>query len=144
MCEVTRYYIDREEVEYVVSPNGQWVRFTDFDAQRLRADTAEAERDALRSALAELLDCPYVLEEATIPRGGVEVAPNQVVGTVHISLGRMRKLRAALSTASPATIKPEAGSKPCPHCDGAGSISTGIAEASSTLCNKCDGTGVNP
>lgn len=76
---------------------GEYVYARDFDAQRLRADTAEAERDALRSALTELLDCPYVLEEATIPRGGVEVAPNQVVGTVHISLGRMRKLRAALN-----------------------------------------------
>lgn len=56
----------------------------------------EAGRETLRAALAELLDCPYVLEEATIPRGGVEVAPNQVVGTVHISIGRMRKLRALL------------------------------------------------
>lgn len=62
------------------------------------------EVEALRAHLAEILDCPYVLEEATIPKGGIEVAPNQVVGTMHISLGRMRKLRAALSaSAEPAS-----------------------------------------
>lgn len=32
----------------------------------------------------------------------------------------------------------------CAACDGAGSVSTGIAEASSTICNKCDGTGTKP
>jgi len=52
----------------------------------------------LVEALTEILDCPYVLEEATIPRGGVEAAPQQVVGTLHVNLVRMRKARTALST----------------------------------------------
>mgnify|MGYP003627074711 FL=1 len=52
----------------------------------------------LVEALTEILDCPYVLEEATIPRGGVEAAPQQVVGTLHVNLVRMRKARTALAT----------------------------------------------
>ena len=52
----------------------------------------------LVEALTEILDCPYVLEEATIPRGGVEAAPQQVVGTLHVNLVRMRKARTTLAT----------------------------------------------
>jgi hypothetical protein len=48
------------------------------------------------------------------------------------------KVRAALNPIQPAA------STICAACDGAGSVSTGIAEASSTICNKCDGTGSKP
>lgn len=43
MSEVKRYTFKGAAGEYVYAP--------DFDAQRLRADTAEAERDALKTAL---------------------------------------------------------------------------------------------
>lgn len=48
------------------------------------------------------------------------------------------KVRAALNPIQPAE------NALCLACDGAGSVSTGIAEASSTICNKCDGTGTKP
>jgi hypothetical protein len=47
------------------------------------------------------------------------------------------------STIDAAMAKPTE-SDLCAACDGAGSVSTGIAEASSTICNKCDGTGTKP
>lgn len=52
----------------------------------------------LVEALEQLLDCPYVIEQATIPKAGIEAAPQQVVGTLHVNLMRMRKARAALAT----------------------------------------------
>jgi hypothetical protein len=46
--------------------------------------------------LLEMYECPYVLDEATIPKAGIEAAPDQVVGTLHVALQRMRKLKARL------------------------------------------------
>ncbi|WP_219915023.1 Arc family DNA-binding protein [Pseudomonas protegens] len=74
------------------------------EAQRLQAELAE--RDAL---LRELLDCPQVIETATIPRGGIEQNPSQVVVTLHVGLLRLRKVQAALSASA------EPSTKPCEH-----------------------------
>ena len=71
---------------------------TNYNTLSFTAEKRMKELETLRAHLAEFLDCPYVLEEATIPRGGIEVAPNQVVETLHVSLGRMLKLREALSS----------------------------------------------
>lgn len=67
----------------------------------------ERERDDLRAQLAEahgllreIEGCPWVVEEATIPRAGIEAAPQQVVGTMHVGLMRLRKIRAALSASA--------------------------------------------
>lgn len=58
----------------------------------------QIERAWLREALEELLGCPYNLEEASIPKAGIDAAPEyQVVGTMHVSLTRMRKVREALN-----------------------------------------------
>lgn len=55
MSEVKRFLPQKTPIGTVMkeSPEGYWVQASDFDAQRLRADTAEAERDALRMHLAE-------------------------------------------------------------------------------------------
>lgn len=54
--------------------------------------------DRLVEALAELLDCPYVIEPVTVPKAGIAAAPPyQVVGTMHVSLTRLQKARAALA-----------------------------------------------
>ena len=47
MDDVKRYEIDGREWELLEDSNGDYVAFSDFDAQRLRADTAEAERNQL-------------------------------------------------------------------------------------------------
>jgi len=52
-----------------------------------------------------------------------------------------KAVTAALRAVPPA---PADWDKSCPACEGAGTISTGIAEASETLCEKCDGIGVAP
>jgi hypothetical protein len=41
-------------VEHDFDDNGRWVEFTDAEALRLRAEKAEAERDALAARLAEI------------------------------------------------------------------------------------------
>jgi hypothetical protein len=46
--------------------------------------------------LREIEGCPWVVDEATIPKAGIESAPQQVVGTMHVGLMRLRKIRAAL------------------------------------------------
>lgn len=50
-------------------------------------------------ALNDLLMCPYVLEEATIPKAGISSAPDhQVVGTLHVSLTRHQRVRKVLKS----------------------------------------------
>lgn len=53
-------------------------------------------RDLL-TVLRPILDLPFQIVEATVPTAGMDSAPDQVVGTLHISLAKMRKLREAIS-----------------------------------------------
>ena len=55
------------------------------------------EVEALRDALDEIINCPQSVDEATIPAGGVEVNPAQVILTMSVSLVRIRKARAVLA-----------------------------------------------
>ena len=59
-------------------------------------EQAEAQNKRMREALEELLQSPYVISEATIPKSGIETEPEQVVGTLHVGLIRYRKAKAAL------------------------------------------------
>ena len=60
-----------------------------------RLHEAEAQNKRMREALEKILESPYVLVEATIPKGGVDVAPEQVVGLWHVGLIKYRKAKAA-------------------------------------------------
>lgn len=57
---------------------------------------AENRGDELEDLLREVMDCPQVVESATVPRMGIESAPHNVVVTIHIALLRLRKVQAAL------------------------------------------------
>lgn len=48
--------------------------------------------EMLIDAVKGVLDCPYMIDEATVPKGGIEVNPNQVVLNLSISLVRYREL----------------------------------------------------
>lgn len=50
--------------------------------------------------LHQIEGCPWVVEQATIPKAGIEAAPQQVVGTMHVNLMRLRNIRSFLSTSS--------------------------------------------
>lgn len=47
--------------------------------------------------LAEIVGCPQGVDEATIPAGGVDVRPEQVVVNISVSLVRLRRAQAALA-----------------------------------------------
>lgn len=68
----------------------------EFDHEVERSKRVEARLHRMEGALRELLDSPYVLEEATIPKLGPDRAPEQVVGTLHVGLVKYRKAKAAL------------------------------------------------
>ena len=53
----------------------------------------------LLEALKEICDCPQWVDEATIPKAGIEAAPQQVVVNMSVALVRLRKARAAISKA---------------------------------------------
>ena len=53
----------------------------------------------LLEALKEICDCPQWVDEATVPKGGIEVAPQQVVLNMSVGLVRIRKARAAIAKA---------------------------------------------
>lgn len=58
-----------------------------------------AQRDALLEALKDLVGCPYDIDRATVPKAGIDAAPDQVVGTMSVALVRHRKARAAIKAA---------------------------------------------
>ena len=68
-------------------------------AQEANARAIAALPDVLE-ALAELLDCPYDIDPATIARAGIDAAPEQVVGNMSVALVRIRKARAAIAAAT--------------------------------------------
>jgi hypothetical protein len=47
--------------------------------------------------LSEILGCPRSVDEATIPRAGIESAPNQVVFNMSIALPRVRRAQKLVS-----------------------------------------------
>jgi hypothetical protein len=47
-------------------------------------------------AIKDVLECPYYLDEATIPKAGIDSAPNQVVGNMSMSIVKRRALQNAI------------------------------------------------
>jgi hypothetical protein len=62
----------------------------------------------LREALQEIVDCPQWVDQATVPRAGIEAAPHQVVMNMSVGLIRLRKARAALAASQDHADQPNA------------------------------------
>ena len=58
------------------------------------------EYTSLLDALEELCECPQWVDEATVPKAGVEANPAQVVMNMSVGLVRLRKARAAIAKAT--------------------------------------------
>ena len=54
----------------------------------------------LLEALEELCACPQGVDEATVPKAGIETAPQQVVVNLSVALLKLRKARAAIAKAT--------------------------------------------
>ena len=78
-------------------------RCAGYDAATKRAEQAEAQVAVMREAIKEIAKAPYVIESATIPKAGIESAPEQVVGTLHIVLKRMLRIQAVAQAHDPAS-----------------------------------------
>jgi hypothetical protein len=65
-----------------------------LEIRRLHEVNAE-----LLEALKEICDCPQFVDEATVPKAGIEVAPQQVVINMSVALVRLRKAQAAIAKA---------------------------------------------
>ena len=60
-------------------------------------DKLRAKNTKLRKALEDLLDMTLVVDEATVPKAGIEAAPeNQVVYNASISHSRIKRAKQAL------------------------------------------------
>ena len=55
---------------------------------------------SLLEALEELCACPQWVDEATVPKAGIETAPQQVVVNLSVALLKLRKARAAIAKAT--------------------------------------------
>ena len=54
----------------------------------------------LLELLQELCECPQWVDEATIPKAGIDAAPQQVVINMSVGLVRLRNARAAIAKAT--------------------------------------------
>ena len=68
------------------------------EAAEIDLGECEKQRDVLAEALGEILDCPYIIDEATVPKTGIDAAPKQVVGILSVSIVRIRKAQAVLAS----------------------------------------------
>ena len=54
----------------------------------------------LLEACEAIIDCPYVIDQASVPKAGIDAAPPyQVVGTMSMAVTKYRKLNAAIAAA---------------------------------------------
>lgn len=73
-------------------------RFDEFD-ERLERISAVLlkENEALLGALEDIMECPVSVDQATVPKAGIEAAPGQVVLEMSMGLLKHRKARDALA-----------------------------------------------
>jgi len=71
-------------------------RFSDLWEQFAELDKTN---QMLLEALKEICDCPQWIDEATVPKAGIEAALQQVVVNMSVALVRLRKARAAIAKA---------------------------------------------
>ena len=57
----------------------------------------ETENAALREVLEDIMECPYAIDQATVPKAGFDAKIEQVVGVMSMSLWKYRKAKALLS-----------------------------------------------
>jgi len=74
---------------------GKQVKVLDTTIDELRGDlnSVVAKNIELREGINELLECPMWVDQATVPKAGVEANPKQVVIEASISLLKIRKLK---------------------------------------------------
>lgn len=133
-------WIDKHEAQTIVDE-------AQDEINELQAQLATVTKDAEQgrvSGMTAIADLQRRNKELT---GLLEEA----LGSVYVDAGKCDSTQVWKETVDLAArieiaIKPTepAAVTLCLACDGAGSVSTGIAEASSTICNKCDGTGTKP
>lgn len=71
-----------------------------YKAKQAYKHAVEESTDALldcAEALVEILRCPHGVDEATIPAGGIDVHPKQVVVSLSVGLVRLRRAQAAIA-----------------------------------------------
>jgi hypothetical protein len=62
------------------------------EAERLLLDLFAVSGSAIE-VIKWMADCPYNIDKATVPKGGIDVAPMQVVGNMSLSYLRYKQLR---------------------------------------------------
>jgi hypothetical protein len=73
--------------------------FADYDIQNAAEELRRLHEvnTELLEALKEICDCPQFVDEATVPKAGIEAAPQQVVISMSVALVRLRKAKAAIA-----------------------------------------------
>lgn len=75
--------------------------FSDYDLQNASEELRRLHslNQELLEALKEICGCPQFVDEATVPKAGIEAAPQQVVINMSVALVRLRKAKAAIAKA---------------------------------------------
>jgi hypothetical protein len=80
-----------------VDPDGLAEIVTDVSVERALSSPSRGAK--LLQILKDIQDCPYSIDLDTVPKGGVDVAPQQVVLNVSMSLLKMRAVNQAIAEA---------------------------------------------
>ncbi len=51
----------------------------------------------VENLLKSILDCPYVIDSATVPKAGIEIAPEQVAGNLSIAYLKIKRIEEFLN-----------------------------------------------
>jgi hypothetical protein len=80
----------------------EWLETSPYHYDKLVADELRRLHEVnaeLLEALKEICGCPQFVDEATVPKAGIEAAPQQVIVNMSVALVRLRKARAAIAKA---------------------------------------------
>ncbi|NNB86745.1 hypothetical protein [Corallococcus exiguus] len=89
---------ERGRVTDINHPDARFIAASWQDGQHLlgMVDALRARVAELENALAALTECPFRIDEASVPKKGIDAAPDQVVGTMSVGLPKLRVARALL------------------------------------------------
>ena len=62
------------------------------EAERLLLDLFAVSGSAIQ-VIKWMADCPYTIDQATVPKDGIDIAPMQVVGNMSLSYLKYKQLR---------------------------------------------------
>jgi hypothetical protein len=90
-CEIAVGQIERLLRDRRVKEAAEEARRAEIKRARRSKKKLLAEADLLRRTLEDLMECPFTIDSASVPKAGIEARPEQVVGVLSVAYLRYQR-----------------------------------------------------